>query len=130
MGPLVDTSVLIDYFGGTLNRESDLLDLLLADGEAPSTAPLIVQEFLQGFSRARDIEAARQYLEPFVRLEAPGYETHDLAAGLHRTLKRQGYTTPTVDAVIVAMAQSADCALLTRDEHQRQLARVAEVTLL
>ena len=31
-GPLVDTSVLIDYFGGQENRESQLLDDLLAQG--------------------------------------------------------------------------------------------------
>lgn len=130
MGPLVDTSVLIDYFAGTLNRESDLLDVLLAEGEAPCTAPVIVQEFLQGFRRARDVETAQRYLEPFAHLDPPGYEIHELAAAFHRTLKKQGHTTPTVDGLIVAMARSAECPLLTRDEHQRRLARVAEVDLL
>lgn len=130
MGPLVDTSVLIDYFAGTLNRETDLLDVLLAEGDAPFTAPIIVQEFLQGFSRARDVEAAHRCLDPFAHLDPPGYEIHELAATLHRTLKTQGHTTPTVDGLIVAIARSADCPLLTRDEHQRRLARVAEVGLL
>lgn len=130
MGPLVDTSVLIDYFGGSPTREADALDEMLASGEAPSTAPLIVQEFLQGFTRARDIDAARRWLDLFTALPPPGYDIHQLAATLRRTLRTRGYTTPTVDAAIVATARSAECALLTRDDHQRRLARLARVTLL
>jgi predicted nucleic acid-binding protein len=129
MGPLVDTSVLVDYFRGVTNRETDLLDAILADGIAPATAPVIVQEFLQGFTRTRDVETATEHLSLFTRLDPPGYDTHERAATVHRTLKRRGFTAPTVDALIVQVAYDAKCALLTRDDHQKRLARAIDVDL-
>ena len=129
MGPLVDTSVLIDYFGGVTNRESDLLDGLLAEGTAPATAPIIVQEFLQGFNRPRHFEAARAHLALFTKLPPPDYSLHEQAAGLHLALKRRGDTIPTVDALIVVIARAAGCELLTRDGHQQRLAKAADVAL-
>jgi predicted nucleic acid-binding protein len=130
MGPLVDTSVLIDYFGGARTREADVLDRCLAEGLAPAVAPVIVQEFMQGFSRPRDVARAQRYLEDFERVPAPGYETHEHAAALHRDLKRAGRTTPTVDSLIVAIAREYDRVLLTRDDHQRRLAAHCDVELL
>ena len=47
-GPLVDTSVLIDYFDGIDCRESTVLDKPLEQGPPPTTATIIVQEYLQG----------------------------------------------------------------------------------
>lgn len=130
MGPLVDTSVLIDFFGGARTAEADALDALLAEGIPPSTAPVIVQEFLQGFHTRRELQHARQHLSLFTRLPAPDYATHEAAAALHRDLKKQGYTASTVDALIVAIAEAAGCALLTRDEHQLKLARIAGVEVV
>jgi predicted nucleic acid-binding protein len=130
MGPLVDTSVLVDYFAGIVNRETNLLDALLADGIAPATAPIVVQEFLQGFSRARDVDAARAHLSLFDRLAPPDYAIHERAAAIHRTLKRSGFTAPTVDGLIVEMARESGCGLLTRDEHQKRLALACEVDIV
>jgi predicted nucleic acid-binding protein len=129
MGPLVDTSVLVEYFRGVINRETDLLDALLADGIAPATAPVIVQEFLQGFRRTPDVETATEHLSLFTRLDPPGYDTHERAAAAHHTLKRRGFTAPTVDGLIVQMAYDARCALLTRDDNQKRLARAIDVDL-
>ena len=129
MGPLVDTSVLIDFFGGARTREADVLDRCFEDGVPPATAPVIVQEFLQGFSRPNDLDTARLCLSQFERLPAPGYETHEHAALLHRAAKQKGDTIPTVDTIIVEMARRAGLPLLTRDAHQRRLARVSGVDL-
>jgi len=130
MGPLVDTSVLIDFFGGAHTREARVLDRCLEDGIAPATAPVIVQEFLQGFTRPRDIEAAHRYLSRFERLPPPDYAAHESAAALHQGLKREGYTVPTIDTLIVEIARRGGRALLTRDDHQQRLARSADVDLL
>jgi predicted nucleic acid-binding protein len=129
MGPLVDTSVLIDYFGGARTREADVLERCFDEGIPPATAPVIVQEFLQGFSRVADLDTARLYLSQFDRLPAPGYETHQEAAALHRQGRKKGDTIPTVDALIVQMAHDARVPLLTADAHQRRLARTAGVDL-
>jgi predicted nucleic acid-binding protein len=128
-GPLVDTGVLIDYFGGVHNAEADLLDELLEHGPPPATAPIILQEFLQGFTKPRDFEQARLCLEPFDHLDPPGYDQHRRAAELHVGLKRKGLTTSSADALIVASARAAGRPLLTRDKAQRALAEHAGVAI-
>jgi predicted nucleic acid-binding protein len=126
-GPLVDTSVLIDYFGGVENAAADALDRILEEGPLPATAPVILQEFLQGFPAARDFERARHWLEPFDRLDVPDYELHERAAKLHLSLRRKGLMTSTADALIVMAAKSAARPLLTRDKLQARLAEQAGV---
>ncbi len=128
MGPLVDTSVLIDYFNGVASRESDRLDQLLDRGPAPSTAPLIVQEFLQGL-RGTDAFHAASALDHFDRLEAPSYAVHEEAATLARRFRLSGNTSSTVDTLIVQMAVHHGVMLLTRDRMQADLARFVRVRL-
>jgi predicted nucleic acid-binding protein len=130
MGPLVDTSVLIDYFGGARTREADVLERCFEDGIPPATVPIVEQEFLQGFSRPNELDTASLILTQFDRLPAPGYETHRGAASLHREARRTGQTVPTVDVLIVEMARTAGVPLLTADAHQRRLAPFAGVELM
>jgi hypothetical protein len=47
----------------------------------------------------------------------------------HRASRRQGFTAPTADGLIVQMAYDASCALLTRDDYQKRLARAIDVDL-
>ena len=127
-GPLVDTGVLIDYFGGIRNAESDLLDDLLEHGPPPGTAPIIVQEFLldsrsPGISNGPGSASSRS-----ISVEPPDYDVHRSAAALHVGLKRKGLTTSSADALIVASAESAGRPLLTRDKAQRALADHAGVS--
>ena len=128
-GPLVDTSVLIDYFGGVRNKESDALDRVLANGPPPATAPVIVQEFLQGCPAARDFDPATRWLALFDQLEPPQYDLHVRAARLHLALRRKGLQSSTVDALIVCTAAAAARPLLTRDKVQVRLAERAGVML-
>jgi len=128
-GPLVDTSVLIDYFGGSATPEADALDRCLADGPPPATAPIIAQVFLQGLRLPRDFEAAAEALSWFDRLDPPDYPAHEAAARLHVEAKRRGRAPSTVDTLIVAMALAAGRPLLTRDAAQRALARAAGVAI-
>lgn len=129
MGPLVDTSVLIDYFNGTISPETDALDRLLSEGPAPSTAPVIVQEFLQGF-RPSEVELGRVALKDFHRLQPPSYALHEDAADLSRRFRARGKAASTVDALIVRMAAEYGVDLLTRDSVQRDLAHLAKVKAL
>ncbi len=126
-GPLIDTSVLIDYFGGIRNAETDALDRLLEEGPVPATAPVILQEFLQGFPVARDFERARRWLGLFDRLRTPDYEGHERAARLHLALRRKDLMSSTSDALIVTVAAMAARPLLTRDKLQLRLADQAGV---
>lgn len=129
MGPLVDTSALIDYFRGTRNRATEALDRLLSDGPFPATAPVIVQEFLQGL-RPRDVRVGEEALAAFVRLAPPSYALHEAAAELFRKARKAGYTASTVDTLIVKMAAHHEVPLLTRDDVQARLAHLADVPLV
>ena len=128
MGPLVDTSVLVDHFNGTASLEADRLDQLLDRGPAPSTAPLIVQEFLQGL-RGPAVSLVTGALDHFTRLEPPSYAVHEAAATLARRFRASGKTSSTVDTLIVQMAWHHGRSLLTRDRRQVDLARFARVRL-
>lgn len=128
-GPLVDTSVLIDYFAGVRNRETDALDFFLRDGSPPAIAPVIVQEYLQGLTVPEEFKMAQADLQMFDQLTPPDYPLHVRAAENHTRMKRAGLTIPTVDTLIVTMAQTAGRSLLTRDRHQRDLAASLRVAL-
>ncbi|HWI16144.1 MAG TPA: PIN domain-containing protein [Vicinamibacterales bacterium] len=130
MGPLVDTSVLIDFFGGRSTAGARAFDRLLEAGTVPATAPVIVQEFLQGFTTAGDLAKARDYLGRLEPLPPADYEVHEAGAGLHRLLRRSGFTMSTIDCLIVATARHFRRDLLTADDGQRRLARAAAVTLV
>jgi predicted nucleic acid-binding protein len=129
MGPLVDTSVLVDYLRNASNVETDTLDALLDEGIPPVTAPVILQEVLQGYRLERDVEAAKAGLVFFELLPPPDYDLHRRAARLYREFRRAGTTSSTVDALIVMMALAHRCDLLTRDAVQRRLAEFAGVGL-
>ena len=127
--PLVDTSVLIDYFAGIKCRETELLDTLFEHGPAPATAAIIVQEYLQGLTDPAEFALAEADLKWFDRLPPPDYPIHLAAAENQVKLRRRGITIPTVDSLIVTMAASAGRALLTRDGRQQDLARFLKVKL-
>jgi predicted nucleic acid-binding protein len=129
-GPLVDTSVLIDYFNGIDSRETGLLDKLLERGPAPAIAAIIVQEYLQGLLDPEEFALAEADLEYFERLPLPDYSVHLRAAEGHVKMKRAGVTIPTIDTLIVTLADAAGCPLLTRDRRQIEFARFLKVRLL
>jgi len=127
--PLVDTSVLIDYFSGINCRESAILDDLLEQGPPPTTAAIIVQEYLQGLIDPTEFALAEADLERFDRLPPPDYSLHLVAAENHVKMRRRGVTIPTIDTLIVTMAHAAGCSLLTRDGRQKDLARFLKLKL-
>lgn len=129
-GPLVDTSVLIDYFNGVDSRETAILDKLLEQGPVPAIAAIIMQEYLQGLVDPGEFALAKTDLECFERLSLPDYSLHLRAAEGHVRIKRTGVTIPTIDTLIVTLADAAGCHLLTRDRRQIEFARFLNVRLL
>lgn len=88
---LVDSSVWIDYFNGTQNSESSLLDQYLTT-DTICSGDIILAEVLQGFKADRDYKIAKELL-----LELPIYQimTPDLAlvgADNYRKLRKKGIT--------------------------------------
>jgi predicted nucleic acid-binding protein len=68
---LVDSSVWIDYFNGTMTPQTEKLDRLL-DHELLAIGDLILTEVLRGFDNERDFNHARKMLTSLTVVELGG----------------------------------------------------------
>jgi predicted nucleic acid-binding protein len=129
MGPLVDTSVIVDAYAGRWTAEVGRLDTLMLEGGTPAIAPIVLQEVLQGGRDDRDLHRIARHMSAFEPLAAPSYELHEHAAEIFRRVRRGGLTSSTVDVLIVALAAANRRPLLTSDVVQRRVATLAGVEL-
>ncbi|HWC99290.1 MAG TPA: PIN domain nuclease [Candidatus Sulfopaludibacter sp.] len=112
---LVDSSVWIDYFRGTVTAQTEELDRLL--GEEPlAIGDLILAEVLQGFEKDRDFDAARKMLTSLHVVELGGEEIAIQAAKNFRALRKRGVTVrKTIDTVIATRCIESGYRLLHND---------------
>lgn len=112
---LVDSSVWIHYFRGTLNKETEKLDQLL--GNRPlAIGDLILAEVLQGFDSDRHFETARRMLAALQVVELCGEEMAIHAARNFRVLRKLGVTVrKTIDTVIATRCIESGFELLHND---------------
>jgi predicted nucleic acid-binding protein len=98
---LVDSSVWIDYFKGTITAQTELLDKLL--GQRPlAIGDLILTEVLQGFEGERDFNDARRLLTSLMVVELGGQEIAIQAAKNFRELRARGVTVRKTIATVIA----------------------------
>jgi predicted nucleic acid-binding protein len=112
---LVDSSVWIDYFNGTLTPETGKLDRLL--GREPlAIGDLILAEVLQGFTHERDFKRAKQMLMSLEVVNLGGAEIAIQAARNFRTLRSKGVNVrKTIDTVIATRCIAGGYQLLHSD---------------
>jgi predicted nucleic acid-binding protein len=112
---LVDSSVWIDYFKGTVTAQTELLDRLL--GQEPlAIGDLILTEVLQGFDSERDFNDVRRMLTSLMVVELGGQEIAIQAAKNLRALRRLGVTVrKTIDIVIATRCIASGYDLLHND---------------
>lgn len=112
---LVDSSVWIDYFRGTVTTQTEKLDKLL--GQEPlAIGDLILTEVLQGFDKERDFNKARKMLTSLLVVELGGQEVAIQAARNFRALRRLGVTIrKTIDTVIATRCIQNGYDLLHND---------------
>lgn len=112
---LVDSSVWIDYFRGTVTPQTERLDALLGS-ELLVVGDLILAEVLQGFSGERDFNQARTLLTALDVVTLGGPETAIQAARNFRTLRARGVTIrKTIDTLIATRCIESDYSLLFSD---------------
>ena len=112
---IVDSSVWIDYFGGEINPQTDLLHAALGQ-QAIGLGDIILCEVLQGYRRQQDFEAARQALLQFPIYTIGGTEIALQSAEHYRALRRQGITVrKTVDCLIATFVIENGFSLLHSD---------------
>ncbi len=112
---LVDSSVWIDYFRGTITPQTDKLDSLLGS-EPLAIGDLNLTEVLQGFAEERDFNQARKLLISLEVVELGGQEIAIQAANNHRVLQASGKTVrKTIDTLIATWCIESEYDLLHSD---------------
>jgi predicted nucleic acid-binding protein len=112
---LVDSSVWVDYFKGTITAHTARLDGLLGN-EPLAIGDLILTEVLQGFHDDRDFNHARRVLTALTVVELGGQDIAIQAAKNFRTLRRKGVTVrKTIDTVIATRCIESGYELLHND---------------
>ena len=112
---LVDSSVWIDYFKGTITAQTEKLDKLLGH-EPLAIGDLILTEVLQGFADERDFNEARKMLTSLMVVELGGQEIAIQAAKNFRALRNLGVTVrKTIDTVIATRCIESGYDLLHND---------------
>ena len=112
---LVDASVLIDFFNGVTNPESQWLDLHLEDQRIGVTS-LILTEVLMGLPNERVASAIAADLMEFEIIELHERELAVDAARHYRWLRNHGHTVrKTIDLVVATYCIRHHHSLLHRD---------------
>jgi predicted nucleic acid-binding protein len=112
---LIDTSVWIDYFRGTLTPEADRLDALLGV-EPVVIGDLILAEVLQGFVSEREFNQGRKLLGTIPVVPLVGEDIAIQAARNFRKLRTRGITIrKTIDTLIATSCIEKDFSLLYSD---------------
>jgi predicted nucleic acid-binding protein len=109
---LVDSSVWIDYFRGTITPQTEKLDQLL--GQDPlAIGDLMLTEVLQAFAKDRNFNEAKTMLTSLSVVELGGQEIAIQAARNFRALRTFGVTVrKTIDTVIATRCIAGDYELL------------------
>jgi predicted nucleic acid-binding protein len=112
---IVDSSVWIDYFNGTVSPETDLLDAALGQREL-GLVDIILCEVLQGFRSDADFERARDALLVFPILNTGGQALAIQSAVNYRKLRQRGITVrKTIDCLIATFVIEEGHTLLHCD---------------
>lgn len=112
---LVDSSVWIDYFRGSITPQTERLDVLLGT-EPLAVGDLVLAEVLQGFTNDRDFDQARKLLTSLEIVELGGQEMAIQAVRNFRSLRLLGVTVrKTIDTLIATRCIESDIALLYSD---------------
>jgi len=112
---LVDSSVWIDYFNGTSNPQTTILDSLLGV-EPIAIGDVILTEILQGFRNDTDFKTAKGVLLNLTIFEMLGQKNAIVSAENYRTLRKKGITVrKTIDCMISTFCIENNHALLFSD---------------
>lgn len=112
---IVDTTVWIDYLGGTLSAETEWLDREMPLQRIGLT-DMILCEVLQGIRETSEFQRMRDQLLTFEVFSTGGAENAIAAASNYRALRQRGYTIrKTVDCWIATFCLMSGHTLLHRD---------------
>ena len=112
---LVDSSVWIDYFRGSITAQAEMLDRLLGN-EPLAVGDLILTEVLQGFTDDRSFKESHKLLTSLTIVELGGKDLAVQAARNIRALRKLGVAVrKTIDTVIATRCIESGYDLLHND---------------
>lgn len=113
---VVDSSVWINYFIGTENKQTNTLNNIL--GLKPvAIGDLILTEVLQGFRQDKDYNTARVLFEDVTIFEMLGTKMALKSADNFRALRKKGVTVrKTADVIIASFCIEQKLPLLFSDK--------------
>jgi predicted nucleic acid-binding protein len=112
---IIDTTVWIDYLGGTANAATAWLDREVGRQRLGLT-DLILCEVLQGIRAQSNFTRVRDRLQKFNVFPGGGVDLAIAAAQNYRTLRQRGYTvSKTIDCWIATFCIESNHQLLHRD---------------
>ena len=112
---LVDSSVWIDYFNGTVNPETDFLDSVLGI-EPVGVGDLMLTEVLQGIRSDSEYRKVKSLMLELTVYELLGQNRAIKAAESYRALRKKGVTIrKTNDLIIGTFCIDETLPLLFRD---------------
>jgi len=125
---LVDTSVWVDYLRGRATPEVRALKDLLAGEEIVGTAPIILQEILQGADSPARFETWRKHFaDLFCFVPRDPVDSHVAAARLYQECRKAGKTPRSSnDCLIAQTAIEHGLALVHNDRDFNAIASVVE----
>jgi len=125
---LVDTSVWVSYFRGGSPLISEKVDSLFA-GDEVCVPKIVLAELVQGAKSEREISTIEDFFDAFTILDQ-GTETWLTAGKLSRDLRVRGKTIHLLDCYIALIAMENNCAILTLDDHFKEIQRVMPLALI
>ncbi len=123
---LVDTSVLIDFFRGTKNKESRKLESILQMKIPFGINSFIFQEILQGADSEKEYHLLKNYLatQKFYNPKN-SIESFAKAARIYMDCRKKGITIrSTIDCIIAVTALEHDLFLLHNDNDYALMRKV------
>ncbi len=124
---LIDTSVWIAYFRNTSVELSKRVESLMTEAEI-CVPKIVLAELLQGAKSEREIKTIESFFGAFIIVDQ-GEHTWVNAGKLAYLLKRKGKTVNLADCYIAAIAHEQQCAILTLDEHFKDIREAIAITL-
>lgn len=113
---LVDTSVWVDFFNGSVNPTAEALVRLIDKEIEILTCGVIVAEFLQGIRDRNKLPTLIGHFQDMDWLTPTEPETYIRAAAMFRKLRSQGITIrSTIDCLIVQLADENNAMVLSKD---------------
>ena len=116
---LVDSSVLIDHFRGTINAQTQQLERWLTGEDGPpdiGVADLVIFEVVRGFSTASAQARVRDLLLNLEVVEIGGLENALQAATLYQRLRQSGRNVRSpIDVLLASYCMTHGHTLLHRD---------------